>query len=90
MRHRYRVPERIVHDTRRGTWILVVPTVDFVGDEPASDRQPAAGWELQEVRVTVRAPHEYPLSLHDRVLPWVMLVWAGIVWTFLFYDLGHL
>jgi hypothetical protein len=92
MKRRHRVPERIVRDTRRDAWILVVPTCEFIADEFTGDVRLPENRALLEVTVrrAARAASARPLPVADRVIPWVMLVWAGLVWTFLFYDLGHL
>jgi hypothetical protein len=92
MKRRHRVPERIVRDTRRDAWILVVPACEFIADEFAGDVRLPEDRALLEVvvRRKLHASSARRLPVADRVIPWVMLVWAGLVWTFLFYDLGHL
>jgi hypothetical protein len=73
------VPERLIRDTRRDSWIVVLPARDFI-DSPALGRDGCRA-----------APGPAPCEgFLERLLPLAMLTWAMVVWALLFYFLMHL
>ncbi len=85
------VPDSLLRDNRRNSWILVLPARDFFGGEAQSDLTVPDAWAQTFEPVQRESPSRaVSAGLMERVLPFVMLVWAGVVWTFLFYELGHL
>jgi len=89
VKRQHPVPDRILRDSRRDTWILVVPAEEFIAEEFASDARPPHGSALQKVVLSAPRYAERPLGPSERVLPWLMLVWAFVAWTFIIYDLSH-
>lgn len=84
-------PDRLLRDGRRNAWILVLPAADFLGEPYAGDCEPPSSWRrsCSLIRQGSQSRAVTP-GLMERVLPFVMLVWATVVWSFLFYELGHL
>jgi hypothetical protein len=80
--------DSLVHDSRRDAWIAVLPARDFIVEPGPGDRRPSEGGRYRLVSPRPRSERE--LSLSERAIPWIMLAWSCLVWTFLFYDLGHL
>ena len=83
-------PESVVRDGRRGSWILVLPPLDFVSDV-APDRLAEAvivGYTSRKPRPDCGAAPFDPFM--DRVITISLMGWAGVVWWALFYFFAHM
>lgn len=86
MQPKHGLPDSMIRDTRRDSWVMVLPARDFLPEDYNSDRSPVEPRRL----IPSGGVAQRPLSPADRALPWIMLAWACLVWTFLLFDLGHL
>jgi hypothetical protein len=85
------VPDRLLRDSRRNAWIMELPASEFLTGARLRDvtLPSQASRRVADVRGDIPT-RSASAGLMERVLPFVMLIWATVVWTFLFYELGHL
>ena len=93
------VPEALLRDETRGSWILVLPHSEFAGDAPCRadgrDREPFvyAEGRLPDVPgLTLRdlaAPDDLSEVRIDRTMIAILLGWVG-VFCWMFYCLARL